>query len=441
MNDRLTAGNCPLTARPLARPTKTPWVGRALFNHKSHAIRNRARRLQSDQIELSRKITRRMLSDIHNTIDSVATILVVDDDSDIRGLFVRWLSDAGYACVEAGCAADAWAWLGRVAVTLVALDITLPDQSGVDLLPQVKQAFQDTEVLMITGHKQPQFAISALTMGAVGYLIKPVGAKDLLFQIKKALERRHVLIDRRRDMQRLEDRVAEQNREICCAHEETIHRLVTAASCHDEETGAHIRRTGLLSEILALAAGWSQGEAHQLRMAAPMHDVGKIGIPDAILQKPGALSHEEFERMKQHTTIGAQILAQSATPVLQLAEIVALSHHERWDGTGYPQGLASEAIPEAARIVSIVDVYDALTHDRVYRPAFAEEDALSMMRAGRGTQFDPGLLALFFANFEQMHSVAESHPDVRHDLDIWHASSEPSVFDAIPSLLSVPVCQ
>ena len=172
-----------------------------------------------------------------------------------------------------------------------------------------------------------------------------------------------------------------------------------------------------------------------------MHDVGKIGIPDAILQKPGALTHEEFETMKQHTTIGAHMLARSATPVLQLAEKVALCHHERWDGTGYPQGLVGEAIPEAARIVSIVDVYDALTHDRVYRPAFAEEVALSMMRGGQGTQFDPGLLALFFANFEQIHTIAESHPDVPHEIDFRHASSDVSVFDAIPSLLSVPVCQ
>lgn len=152
-----------------------------------------------------------------------------------------------------------------------------------------------------------------------------------------------------------------------------------------------------------------------------MHDVGKIGIPDAILQKPGELSQKEFETMKRHTTIGAQMLAGSASPVLQLAEKVALCHHERWDGSGYPRGLVGEAIPEAARIVSIVDVYDALTHDRVYRPAFAEDVALSMMRAGQGTQFDPGLLALFFANFEQIHSVAESHPDVTHGLDVWQA--------------------
>lgn len=381
-----------------------------------------------------------MLSD-NNTTDFAATILVVDDNPTVRGLFVRWLSEAGYTCVEAGCVADAWASLGQIVVPLTTLDTTLPSQSGVERHPEIKEALQATEILMIRTHEKAQFAITALTLGASAYVIKPVVAEELLFQVKKALERRQFLIDKRLHTQHLENRVAEQTREICWAHEETIHRLVTAAACRDEETGAHIRRTGLFSEVLALAAGWSQTEAHQLRMAAPMHDVGKIGIPDAILQKPGALTHEEFERMKQHTTIGARMLAHSATPVLQLAERVALCHHERWDGTGYPQGLAGEAIPEAARIVSIVDVYDALTHDRVYRPAFTEEAALSMMRSGQGTQFDPGLLALFFANFEQMHSIAESHPDVPHDADIRHASSELSVFDAISSLLSVPACQ
>ena len=200
----------------------------------------------------SRKITRPMLSDNQNSAEVAATILVVDDDSSIRGLFARWLSDAGVACVEAGSAADAWAWLGGVAVPIVTLNTSLPGESGMGLLPQIKQAFQDTEVLMIAGHQQAQSAISALTMGAAGYLINPVGVDELLFQVKKALERRQLLIDKRLYMQHLEDRVAEQTHEIRWAHEETIHRLITATSCRDEETGAHIRRTGILSQILVL---------------------------------------------------------------------------------------------------------------------------------------------------------------------------------------------
>jgi putative two-component system response regulator len=376
-----------------------------------------------------------------NTTDFAATILVVDDDPTVRGVFARWLSEAGYTCVEAGCVADAWASLGQIVVPLTTLNTSSAQAPAVERRPEIEEALQATEILMIRVHEKAQFAITALTLGASAYVIKPVVAEELLFQVKKALERRQFLIDKRLYTQDLEDRVIEQTREIRSAHEETIHRLVTATSCRDEETGAHIRRTGLLSEVLALAAGWSRIEAHQLRMAAPMHDVGKIGIPDAILQKPGPLTHEEFELMKQHTTIGARMLARSETALLQLAEKIALSHHERWDGAGYPQGLAGEAIPEAARIVSIVDVYDALTHNRVYRPAFTEEAALSMMRNGQGTQFDPGLLALFLANFEQLHTVAESHPDVPHEIDFRRASSYLSVFDAIPALLNTPICK
>lgn len=277
-----------------------------------------------------------MLYNFKHTTDFAASILVVDDNPTDRGSIVRCLNQAGYSCLEVDCAEDAWELLGRLTFPLVTLDVSLPGRTGIDLLPEIKAAYEDTEVLMITAHELAKSAITALTLGASGYLIKPIVTEELLFQVRKALERRQLLIDKRSYMKRLEDRVVEQMLEICCAQEETVHRLVAAASCRDEETGAHIRRTGLLSEILALAADWSQAEAYQLRMAAPMHDVGKIGIPDAIMQRPGSLTPDEFETMKLHTTIGAQMLAQSATPVLQLAEKIALSHHERWDGTGYP---------------------------------------------------------------------------------------------------------
>src|SRR4051812_40441227 len=146
-------------------------------------------------------------------------------------------------------------------------------------------------------------------------------------------------------------------------------------------------------------------------MAAPMHDVGKIGIPDAILQKAGKLTPREFKQMKEHTTIGARMLAGSSSAVLQLAEKIALSHHERWDGSGYPLGLKGESIPEPARVLSIVDVYDALSHNRVYRPALAEAKVLNMMQGGLGTQFDPSLLGLFFTVYDDIRAIADSHPD------------------------------
>jgi putative two-component system response regulator len=217
--------------------------------------------------------------------------------------------------------------------------------------------------------------------------------------------------DDREYRQHLEQRVQEQTVAIRRAHEETIYRLLTACLWRDEETGMHLRRTGLFSEVLARAAGWSAAEAGDLRLAAPMHDVGKIAIPDAIVRKPGKLFLDEFAVMKQHTIFGAEVLAGSGIPMLEMAREIALNHHERWDGEGYPAGLAGCAIPESARIVSIVDVYDALIHDRVYRPAMPEDQALAIMQQGSGMHFDPLLLSLFVLHLPEIARIAHAVPD------------------------------
>jgi hypothetical protein len=209
----------------------------------------------------------------------------------------------------------------------------------------------------------------------------------------------------------LEERVRTQTADVRHAHEEVLFRLVSASQWRDEETGMHIRRTGLLSQALARAAGWLGEELEAIRQAAPMHDIGKIGILDAILRKPGKLTPQEFEVMKTHTLIGSEILAGSKVPMLQMAREIALNHHERWDGKGYPRGLAGKDIPESARIVAIVDVYDALTHDRVNRAALPEDETLAIMQQGEGTHFDPVLLAEFFRRLPEMRRLAEQHPD------------------------------
>lgn len=215
---------------------------------------------------------------------------------------------------------------------------------------------------------------------------------------------------RRKDKQ-LQEAQELRNKAIRKAHEETIQRLVTASLCRDEETGMHIKRTGLLSEMLAKAAGWSDFDAETIRLAAPMHDVGKIGIPDAILRKPQELTPEEYNIMKTHTTIGARMLAGSQSQTLAMAYDIALCHHERWDGRGYPRGLSGDAIPMAARIVSIVDVYDAVSHDRVYRKALPDADILKVFERGAGTQFDPKLTAIFLAHYDEARRIAGEHPD------------------------------
>jgi CHASE1-domain containing sensor protein len=209
----------------------------------------------------------------------------------------------------------------------------------------------------------------------------------------------------------LEQKVREKTADVRRANEEVIDRLVSAAQWSDEETGMHIRRTGMLCEVLARAAGWFGDEVDSIRQAAPMHDIGKIGIPDAILQKPGTLTPEEYAVMKTHTRIGADILSGSQSPMLQMARDIALSHHERWDGKGYPRGLSGKGIPEAARIVAIVDVYDALSHDRVYRPALPEAEVLTIMQQGAGTHFDPLLMTFFFLHLSEIRRIAKEHPD------------------------------
>jgi putative two-component system response regulator len=341
------------------------------------------------------------------------SILVVEDEPVVRELLTHWLTVHGYRCWNTETAESAWELLQRHQVHLVTLDIGLPGRSGLELLPDVVARYPDTMIVMLSGEGDTRKAIDAMTHGACGYLIKPVQPEELLLQVRAALQRREFQIEKRNYTRRLEEKVREQTQAIRFAYEETVQRLVRVSHFRDEETGAHIRRTGLSSEVIALAAGWSRPEAEVLRLAAPMHDVGKIGIADAVLRKPGKLTDEEFQKMKQHTVLGARMLAGSQAPLLQMAEKIALCHHERWDGTGYPAGLAAHDIPEAARIVTLADVYDAITHDRVYRPAMAEDEALAVMQRGVGTRFDPGLAGAFFIVLEEIRAIADANPDER----------------------------
>lgn len=191
------------------------------------------------------------------------------------------------------------------------------------------------------------------------------------------------------------------------AHLDTLMRLAVAAELRDDDTGAHIVRLGYLAGALARRLGVDEQGAQMLRLAAPMHDIGKLGVPDGVLKKPGALTPEERELMQTHPRMGADILGNSAIPVFALAAEVALHHHERWDGTGYPQGLAGEAIPLSGRIVAVVDYFDALTMDRCYRPAFADDRALAMLAEQSGRAFDPGVVAAFLAHAPELMALRD----------------------------------
>jgi putative two-component system response regulator len=215
-----------------------------------------------------------------------------------------------------------------------------------------------------------------------------------------------------RDRERvLAQKVREQTLEIRESREEIAIRLISASEERDNETGAHVRRIGLYAAEMGMRLGWTQAEVDAIRGAAPMHDIGKIGVPDAILQKPGSLSDEEWKLMREHTIMGARILRRSRVPFIQMGARIAACHHEKWDGSGYPRGLAGEAIPVEARITAIVDVYDALCHKRYYKESWEEPRAVEFMLKGRGSHFDPDLLDLFLACLDEMRAIREANPD------------------------------
>lgn len=345
------------------------------------------------------------------TTDSRPRILIVDDEAFVCRLVERTLTANGHRCATATSGQEALDTLSLGGFGLIVSDIMMPGMSGLELLARAKESHPGIAAIMLTAVDDQETAIKALELGAYGYVIKPFNPNELLINVVNALRRQE--LERMRDEYegRLERDVRERTAEIRRTQEEVMVRLVSAAGYRDEETGAHIRRIGLFARALAERLGWDDAAQGDILLAAPMHDIGKIAIPDHILRKPGKLTPSEFERIKSHTVIGAQIMADSGIALLGMARDIALSHHERWDGTGYPHGLAGEDIPMSARIVAVCDVYDALLHDRVYRPGSSEEEALAIMREGRGRHFDPAVLGAFMEELPQFQRIEREVSD------------------------------
>ncbi len=289
-----------------------------------------------------------------------------------------------------------------------------PGWNGIETAQKIWQVDPCLQIVICTAYSDYSWSEMVKSLGETDRLLilkKPFDNIEVCQLATALCAKWNLARQAHRTLHDLQEMVGLQTRAVYNAHEETIYRLVRASLCRDEETGAHIRRTGLYSELLAATAGWDSERVDQVRLAAPMHDLGKIGIPDAVLRKPGPLTPEETALMRTHTLMGANLLSGSTSPVLCMAQEIAMYHHERWDGTGYPAGLAGLQIPEVARIVAIVDVYDALSHDRVYRKELPEAKVLEMMRQGRATQFDPRLLDIFMSLLPEMRAIAMAVPD------------------------------
>lgn len=341
-----------------------------------------------------------------------ARILIVDDDPCIAELLSRQLSAEGYSCAKALSGEIAVELLGTgQEFDLIICDIMMPGMSGIDLLTFVRALFPDIAVVMVTGVDDRITATTALETGAYGYVLKPFERSEILISVASALERRRVTMLSKKHESALEAIVEQRTRQVRQREEELIFRLLSTSEYRDGETGAHIRRVGLYAAEMARALGWNAQAVADIRLAASMHDVGKVGIPDRILRKKGSLTFEEFEIMKQHTEIGARILGGTTIPMLQMARDIALGHHERYDGSGYPRGLRKDAIPESALVVAIVDVYDALVHDRVYRPALPEEKAISIITGCTGDYFGPHIFDCFMSLLPSLRRIREETRD------------------------------
>ena len=330
-------------------------------------------------------------------------ILIVDDEEPIRSLINQTVSREGYECVTAGGVDEALEILANERFSLLISDINMPEKTGIDLLVAAGSIDKEMAIIMATAVDDRNVAVHTLEMGAYGYIIKPFGRNELLISVANAIRRRELELHNRQYNEQLENMVQERTKKVMEAEqevrdsrEETIFRLAKAAEFRDNETAQHTMRIGIYCNILAKQAGCSVEFCEQMRVASLLHDVGKIGIPDAILLKPGALTSEEFEIIKTHADIGFRILEDSHSELLLLGGQIAYTHHEKFDGSGYPRGLVGTDIPLAGRMTAICDVFDALTSHRVYKAAMPTEEAIDILKAGRSKHFDPALLDVFF---------------------------------------------
>jgi putative two-component system response regulator len=353
----------------------------------------------------------------NQVVPQETSILIVDDVALIRLSLKHILTRSGYRCREAADVAGALAVLDEDTIDLVLCDIQMPGASGLDLVKAIRPRIPDTSVVMVSSLEGTETAIECLQQGAFGYVLKPYQPREILVQVNGALRRRMLEIAFRNREAELAQKVREQTVEIRDSREEIALRLIAASEHRDNETGMHVRRIGLYAAEMARLLGWDHQAVDTIQAAAPMHDIGKIGVPDAILQKPSALTEEEWVIMKRHTTMGASILKGSTVPFIQMGARIAIGHHEKWDGSGYPRGLKGEAIPLEARITALVDVYDAVSNRRRYKEPWPEEQVVELLRQGSNGHFDPLLTRLFLTNPDRFRVILAAHPDETHDED------------------------
>ncbi len=365
-----------------------------------------------------------------------AKIMIIDDEELVIKVVKRFLSAEGYVnFVTISDTTKAIETIEKEAPDVVLSDIMMPDVSGLDLLRmrQKSKSLKSIPFIILSASSENTVKREALELGATDFLAKPVDPIDLSLRVQNAL-----IVKRHHDhlanyANELESQVRKRTQQIEESREQIIHCLARAAEYRDNETGEHIIRVGKYCRIIAEELGFSPDYCREIELAAQLHDVGKIGIPDSVLLNPGKLTSEEFEVMKTHCSVGMEIMeplsmgegeqvrrhASSGgfimdgvdSPMLELAASIARSHHEKWDGTGYPSKLSGESIPIEGRICCVADVYDALCSERPYKPKFPIKKCLEIMLSERGTRFDPQVLDAFFNRIDAVERVRKEYND------------------------------
>lgn len=354
----------------------------------------------------------------------VRRVLVVDPHKEILESLQRLLISFGHEVEIARDGVEALSRL-KLGVDLVLVDAEMPGMDGFELSRRIRSdaEFHDLPVMMVTGRDSKTDRLHAVDAGVNDFISQPVDPAELrlrsasLLRLKEATDglKRHraelelTVAHRTRDLRRALDEMVQTQRTTYAAHLDAVRRLALAAEFKDRDAASHIERVGRYCELLGRSLNLASQDVERLRFASSVHDVGKIGIPGSILVLPGKLHPAEHEVMRQHTVFGAYLLHGSKSELLQMGEAIAISHHERWDGTGYPKGIAGDAIPLAGRICAVADVFDALTSDRPYRAALPNHTVYDMMAAERGQHFDPAVLDAFLAQRSAVEAVQQQY--------------------------------
>ena len=347
-------------------------------------------------------------------------ILVVDDEEKVRNLLKRMLESFGH---EVEIAKDGFEALAKLDfdIDLVLLDIEMPGMDGYEVARRIRDdaKHNDLPIIFVTSLASRNDRIRAVEAGGNDFVAKPFDvveirartssllkikeANDALKRYKRELE--ETVVNRTAALRRALESMVDTQRLLRKAHIETIHCLVVAAEFKDKGTAGHIQRMSKFCRMLAKLLGLPPGEVELVLQASPMHDIGKIGTPEEILLKPGRLTDDEFQIIKQHPLYGSRILSKSTSQLLQTGKLIALTHHEKWDGSGYPHGLAGEDIPLYGRICAVADVFDALTSERPYKRAYSNDEAVKILQETNGNHFDPQIIELFLGNMDEVEEI------------------------------------